>query len=118
MQRFRVAHDDFVAAISKKDEDLQNALRNTDPAILQGIEEQAACSSDGSGVYRQKGGVARESDLRRRNSTTAQPMESPKKLRDKFARSVEVLKNGRINVAAVFKTNYKKKTLTVTSEQI
>ena len=38
MQRFQVAHGDLVAAISKKEEDLQNALRSTDPTILQDME--------------------------------------------------------------------------------
>lgn len=104
MQRFRVAHGDLAAAISKKDEDLQNALRNTDPTTLQGIEEEAA-SSYGAGVYRQKGSVDRESGLKGQKPTMVQPMESPEKLRDKFAQSLEVLRNGQINVAAVFKTN-------------
>lgn len=117
MQRFRVAHSDFVAAISKKDEDLQNVLRNTDPTTLQSIEEQAACSSTGIGVYRQKGAVDRESDLRGRSSTLARPVESPEKIRDKFAQSLEV-RDGPISVAAVPKANEQKQTLTVMSEKI
>lgn len=100
MQRFQVAHGDLVAAISKKEEDLQNALRSTDPTILQDMEEQAVNSSGGVGVYRQKRGVGRESGLRGRSSTVVRPMKSPEKLRDSFAQSLEVLRNGRVCVAA------------------
>lgn len=89
-QRFRVAHGDLVGAISKKDEDLQNVLKIVDPTTLQDIEEQAVSSSYGAGVYRQKGGVGRESGVRGRNSTMARPMKSPEKLRDTFAQSLEV----------------------------
>ena len=96
-QRFRTAHDDLVDAISKKDEDLHNALKNIDPATLQDFEEKAVSSSGGVGIYRQKERVGGESSPRRQSPSIARRKKSPEQLRDKFAQSLEVLRDDQIS---------------------
>ncbi|CAM9101749.1 unnamed protein product, partial [Hapterophycus canaliculatus] len=90
IRRYRAAHDDILAAMSKKDKALQKLLKETDPSILLDMSEEAVTSS-GMGIYRQsKTADDGNSNSPGESSTAERQKERPGQLRQQFTQRLKV----------------------------